>query len=174
MAVNVYRQNTMDAATIGDNEFMAVVRETSFEVGESCATGVLAFIRNTYPASYNHVVRNMNGLIKGTDTKDKRFMRGGHFLLYRYVLLFAIVLCFAFDIASIYTKACAAVSFVLTVLYIALSIYNIVIFILNRPLMHPIFCQTSTTGTDSRWLYKRILFHTCECHSTNRSISYFH
>lgn len=146
MAVNVYEQNTMSAATVGDNGFVAVVRQTTLEVGEPRVTGVLAFIRSTYPASYNHVVRNMNGIIKQMNTKDKRSMRGGHFFLYRYVLLFAILLCFAFGIASIYVKGCAAVPFVLTVLYFTLSIYNIVIFILNQPLIHPMLAREVPRG----------------------------
>jgi hypothetical protein len=62
MAVDVYRQNVTGAVAVGDNGFVAVVRETTLEVGQPRATGVLAFIRNTYPASYNHVVRNMNGI----------------------------------------------------------------------------------------------------------------
>ena len=146
MAVDVYRQNTMETATVGDNGFVAVVRQTTLEVGQPRVTGVLAFIRNTYPASYNHVVRNMNGIIKQVNEKDKRSMRGGHFVLYRYVILFAILLCFAFGIASIFVKGCAAVPFILTVLYIALSIYNIVIFILNRPLIHPILARQVPRG----------------------------
>ncbi len=144
--MDVYRQNVTGAVAVGDNGFVAVVRETTLEVGKPRATGVLAFIRNTYPASYNHVVRNMNGIINQMNAKDKRSMRGGHFFLYRYVMLFAILLCFSFGIASIYVKGCAAVPFILTVLYIALSIYNIVIFILNRPLIHPILARQVPRG----------------------------
>jgi hypothetical protein len=137
MTTEVYRQNTANVTTIGDNEFVAVSQQINMQIGQPRATGILVFIRNTYPASYNHVVRNMNHLLKQLNTKNKRSMRGGHFLLYRYVILLAILLCFCFGIASIYVKPCAAVSFSLSVLYIALSIYNIIIFILNRPLIHP-------------------------------------
>jgi len=149
MAVEIYRQGTMNATTIGDNGFVAVTRQTTMEIGQPHATGVLAFIRNTYPASYNHVVRNMNGIIHQINAKNKRSMRGGHFLLYRYVVIFAIILCFCFGIASIYVKACAAVPFVLSVLYIALSIYNIVIFVLNRPLINRILTRQVPQGVIS-------------------------
>jgi hypothetical protein len=63
-------------------------------------------------------------------------MRGGHFFLYRYMVLLAFLHCLCFGIASIYVKACAAVSFILSILHILLSIYNIVIYRLNRPLIH--------------------------------------
>ncbi|CAF1584562.1 unnamed protein product [Rotaria magnacalcarata] len=46
---------------------------------------------------------------------------------------------FAFGIASIYIKPCAVASFIVQAIYIALSIYNIVVFIRNGPLLHPIF-----------------------------------
>lgn len=138
MTTEIYRQNFTNVATIGDNGFVAVAQRTTVQIGQPRVTGILVFIRNTYPASYNHVVRNMNHLVKQLNTKNKHSMRGGHFFLYRYVILLAIPLCFCFGIASIYVKACAAVSFILSIMYIALSIYNIVIFILNRPLIHPL------------------------------------
>ncbi|CAF1383366.1 unnamed protein product, partial [Rotaria magnacalcarata] len=44
---------------------------------------------------------------------------------------------FAFGIASIYVKPCAVASFIVPAIYIALSIYNIVVFLRNRPVLHP-------------------------------------
>ena len=73
-------------------------------------------------------------------------MRGGHLFLYRYVILFAILLCLGFGIASIYVKPCATVPFILSILYIALSIYNIVIFIINRPVIHPLLARQVQRG----------------------------
>ncbi|CAF3371217.1 unnamed protein product [Rotaria socialis] len=136
MSMERYREHTMNVTTVGNNGVVAVVRETTMEIGQPRATGVIAFIRRTYPASYNHVVRNMHSIDAQMNTKKKRSMRGGHLLLYRYTLILAIVLCFSFGIASIFAKPCAVVPFVLSVLYIALSIYNIVIFFLNRPLIN--------------------------------------
>jgi hypothetical protein len=141
MAVQLHRNNTVDISTIGDNGFVAVEQETTIEMGIPRESGKLVFVRTTYPAIYNHVVRNMNSINHQTNTKNKRSMRGGHFFLYRYVVLLAMLLCFSFGIASIYAKGCSAVPFILTVLYIALSIYNIVIFIINRPLLNPILTK---------------------------------
>jgi hypothetical protein len=149
MAVDFHRQDTMNITTIPNTGVVAVVRETTMEIGTPRATGILAFVRNTYPAVYNHVVRNMNGIGHQTNTKNKSSMRGGHFFLYRYVLLLAMLLCFGFGIASIYVKPLAAVPFILSILYIALSIYNIVIYIRNRPLLHPILTSEVQTGVIS-------------------------
>ena len=146
MAVEVYRQSTTDVAT-NNNGFVATAQRATLEIGEPRDTSVLVFIRKTYPAEYNHVVRNMNDSINyQTNTKNKRSMRGGHLFLYRYVVLIAIIICFAFGIASIYVKGCAAVPFLLTILYIALSIYNIVVFICNRPLIHPLLTAQVPRG----------------------------
>lgn len=135
MAVQPYRENTMKITAV-ENGVIGVVRDATMEVGIPRDNSVTVFIRRTYPALYNHVVRNMNSITRSPNAKDYYSMRGGHFFLYRYVILFALILCFAFGIASIYVKPCAAVPFVLTVLYIVLSIYNIVIFIRNRPLIN--------------------------------------
>jgi hypothetical protein len=144
MIDHVHQQRTLNVATVENNGFVAVTRETTMELGQPRDTTILVFIRSTYPARYNHVVRNMN-YIK-TNTKDKSSMRGGHFLLYRYIILLAILLCFGFGIASIYVKPCATVPFVLSILYIALSIFNVVIFIKNRPLIHPLLTKQVPRG----------------------------
>ena len=114
---------------------VAVRQDARMELGQPRDTTVRVFIRRTYPALYNHVVRNMNSLTDPTDTQKKWSMRGGHFFLYRYIIFFAIILCFSFGIASIFVKACSAVPFVLTVLYIALSIFNIVVYFRNKPVL---------------------------------------
>lgn len=146
MATELHRQNTTNIAT-HSNGFVAVTQHATMEIGEPRDTTVLVFIRSTYPAIYNHVVRNMNDSINyQTNTKKKWSMRGGHFFLYRYVVLLAMILCFVFGIVSIFVKGCAAVPLVLTVLYIALSIYNIVVYILNRPLIHPLLTRQVPRG----------------------------
>jgi hypothetical protein len=137
MAMQIARDNRVHVSTVGDNGVIVVAQETNVRLGTPVNTTRLAFVRRTYPAMYNHAVRNMNSLIKQTKEKEKRSMRGGHFFLYRYMVLLAFLLCFSFGIASIYVKACAAVSFTLSILHIFLSIYNIVIYLLNHPLIHP-------------------------------------
>ena len=141
-----YQQNSLQITTVENNGIIAVHTETTMELGIPRDTTILVFIRNTYPARYNHVVRNMNGLNHQTDTKDKISMRGGHFFLYRYIILLAILLGFGFGIASVYVKPCATVPFILSVLYIALSICNIVIYLKNRPLIHPLLTRKVPRG----------------------------
>ena len=136
MATELYRKNTVEIATVQNNAVVVVATQASMELGEPRDTTVLSFIRNTYPARYNHVVDNMNTINNQTDIKKKYSMRGGHFFLYRYVLLFALLLSFVFGIVSIYVKPCATVPFILSTLYIVITIVNIVIFILNRPLLN--------------------------------------
>lgn len=138
----VSRQNTLEVSTVeNDNGIVIVGQETKFELGQPRDTTIRAFIRNTYPARYNHVVRNMNRLTYDPNAKKKRQIRGGHFFLYRYIISLAILLSFCFGIASIYVKACCAVPFILTTLYIVLSIINIVIYISNKSLLHPVITR---------------------------------
>ncbi|CAF1173524.1 unnamed protein product [Adineta ricciae] len=138
MALEVHQQEQIQVSTIGDTGVVAVAQRSTIEMGMPRNTSKLAFIRNTYPAHYNHVVRNMNSINYQTNTKAKHSMRGGHFLLYRYIISLAIILCLVFGVISIYVKGCASVPFILTVVYIAISIYNIVIYIKNRPLLNPL------------------------------------
>ena len=136
------QQETSVAVVSDSNVTVARARQTTVIVGHPRATGILAFVRNTYPAVYNHVGRNMNYLYRNAGLKEsKRMMRGGHFLLYRYVILVAFLLSLGFGIASIYVKACSTVPFVISVIYIAISIANIVIFCLNRPAIDPARCR---------------------------------
>jgi hypothetical protein len=134
--MQIARDPRIHVSTVGDNGVIVIAQKETVRIGTPVHSGRMAFVRNTYPAVYNHVVRNMNSLIEQTKEKQKRSMRGGHFFLYRYMVLLAFLLCFSFGIASIYVKACAAVSFTVSILHIFLSIYNIVIYLLNRPLIH--------------------------------------
>jgi hypothetical protein len=110
----------------------------------------------------------MNSLIEKTTEKKKRSMRGGHFFLYRYMVLLAFLLCLGFGIASIHVKACAAVSFILSILHVFLSIYNIVIYRFNRPLIHPHLAiyLTPTQMPDSGW---HNMFYTVPLHTHVRT-----
>jgi hypothetical protein len=126
--------------------FVAVLQNTEMELGEPRDETITVAVRRTYPAMYNHVVRNMNSINYQTKTKKKWSMRGGHFFLYRYIIVFAVLLCLGFGIASIYIKPLATVPFVLSVLYIVLSIFNIVVFIRNRPIIHPILAIQVSRG----------------------------
>ncbi|CAM4811561.1 unnamed protein product [Rotaria magnacalcarata] len=146
MSNQLYEHNNQEIVTVENIGVIIGRQKTTVELGEIRDTTEVTFIRNTYPAQYNHVVTNMNTINYQTNTENKRIMRGGHFFLYRYVIIFALILCFVFGIASIYAKPCAVVPFLLTVLYLALSIFNIVVFIRNRPVINPILTQKVNRG----------------------------
>lgn len=120
--MQILQEKRVHVSTVGDDGVIVVGQDTTVRAGTPVYSGRFAFVRRTYPAVYNHVVRNMNSLIKQTTEKKKRSMRGGHFFLYRYMVLLAFILCLSFGIASVYVKACAAVSFTLSILHIFLSI----------------------------------------------------
>ena len=130
--MQIHQDNRIHVSTVGDNGIILATQRKNVRVGTPIYTGKLAIVRNTYPAIYNHVVRNMNSIIGQTKEKKKRSMRGGHFFLYRYVILLAFILCLVFGIVSIYAKGCAAVSlFFLFFIYfylstILLSVYSII------------------------------------------------
>ena len=143
----VYRQRTMEVSTIENNQGVVIVeQETRFEVGKPRETGIIAFIRNTYPARYNHVVRNMNQLNEYVNERKKWSMRGGHFFMYRYVIGLAIILSFCFGIVSIFEKAWCAVPFILISIYLLLSIFNTIVYYKNRPLINPLLTRQVPRG----------------------------
>jgi len=164
MTMQIFKDNRVHVSTIGDNGIILVAQDTNVQMGTPVYNTKFAFVRRTYPAIYNHVVRNMNTLIKQTKEKKKRSMRGGHFFLYRYMVLLAFLLCLGFGIASVHVKACASVSFILSILHIFLSIYNIVIYRLNHPILHPYLAIPLTPEEMPRsgWknLFYKIPFHT--------------
>jgi hypothetical protein len=168
MATQIFQDKRVHVSTVGDNGVILVAQDTNVQMGTPVYTGRFAFVRNTYPARYNHVVRNMNTLIAQTTEKEKRSMRGGHFFLYRYMILLAFLLCLAFGIASIYVKACAVVSFPLSFLYIFLSIYNIVIYRLNRPLIHRDLAIELSPGQMPN-SQKKNMFYTVPLHTNIRT-----
>jgi hypothetical protein len=135
--MTLFRSGRVHVATVGDGGVLAVFDQRSVAIGTPKDISKLAFVRGTYPACYNHGVKNMNGLISQTNEPAKRSMRGGHFLLYRYMVFLAFLLCWIFGIASIYIKAFSAIPFALSILYTVVAIYNISIYRLNRPLLHP-------------------------------------
>lgn len=165
--MQIFGDRRVHVSTIGNNGVVAVAQDSTITMGTPVYTGRLAIVRSSYPAVYNHVVRNMNVLIAQTTEKEKRSMRGGHFFLYRYMVFFAFVLCLVFGIVSIFVKACATVPFILSTLYIFLSIYNIVIYRLNRPLIHPylaIYLPKSQMPDST----KKNMFYTAPIHTNVR------
>lgn len=137
------RNNRVHVSTISDVEGIGTNNRTvEIEVPKLEDNTHRVWIRNTYPANYNFVVENMNFLARQNElgkSMVKWYMRGGHFLLYRYVVFFVFIICLGFGITSLFIKPFAAIPFVLSFIHIALAIYNIVIFRINRPLLHSDF-----------------------------------
>lgn len=137
MSNEIQTTNTTHFAALNENGVVLVTKDVSIELGTPQETGRWTFIRNTYPARYNHVVKNMNRLNGQLNIPKRMNMRGGHFLLYRFIILIAIVLTVIFGIVSVYVKAASIVSFTIVTIYLLVSICNVVIFFKNRPLLNP-------------------------------------
>jgi hypothetical protein len=142
MPLNVIHQNRINAVTENGNTVVGFSHENTIKMGAAEDVTVLAYVRSSYPAIYNHVVQCANHLTESLNGKqEKRSMRGGRLLLYRYMVLLALLLSFGFGIASIDVKPCATVPFVLSFIHIDLAIYNINVFLSNRPLLHPLLAH---------------------------------
>jgi hypothetical protein len=132
----------MKAATVSkDNSGILAIgsRITTVDVGVPKNTTIRGSIRNTHVAEYNHVVKNMNYLSRDTQQKKKWFMRGGRFFYYRPVLVLALLACIASIVAVLYyKKVMGTIAITISSIYILLSIYNIIVYWLNRPLLHPL------------------------------------
>jgi len=64
--MQVFQDKRIHVSTVDDNGMILVAEDTNVRMGTLVYTGRFVFIRRTYPAIYNHVVRNMNGLIEQT------------------------------------------------------------------------------------------------------------
>ncbi|CAF1122023.1 unnamed protein product [Adineta ricciae] len=98
--------------------------------GNPVATGRLAWVQNTYPAKYNFAAENWESL-EGVKSKTK--MRGGHLLLYRFVIVVALV---GVGICNIVSTGSIAGSVLICLLYTALSGYNTFVYYRNGTVIH--------------------------------------
>lgn len=132
----------MQTPTVSGNTSGLVANDwriTNLDVGTPTNVTKRVIISDTHVSRYNHVVRNMNYLIQDTNEKKKWFMRGSHFFYVRFILVIALLACVASIITTIfYKKPMAAIGITISTVYILLSIYNIIIYRLNRPLLHPL------------------------------------
>ncbi|CAF1362712.1 unnamed protein product [Adineta steineri] len=128
-----YSRNQGTVVTGAGDAALAYNREQTTGVGEIRETGITVTVRNNYAGRYNFAVNNYNCLA----SLDKKKMRGGHFLLHRYIVILLWLVSMACAGASAVLKPLIAVPIVISVLYIALSIYNIVVFKRNGSLFHP-------------------------------------
>ncbi|CAF3499189.1 unnamed protein product [Rotaria socialis] len=109
-----------------------------FVLGTPQATGTLAWVQNTYASQYNHAV----GCWEAFDgASKKRRMRGGHLLLYRWLIFAVVIVSFVLGGLSKQVKAYIAFPIVATVIYMSLTIWNWHVFRINGSLRHPHMIQ---------------------------------
>lgn len=101
--------------------------------GNARDVGISVTVRNTYPARYNFAVKQYNS-IPDDEASKKKQIRGGHFLMYRFVMVLAFLIAIATAGISVKIKAVVTVNIVISLAYIVLSIYNIVIYKQNGSL----------------------------------------
>jgi hypothetical protein len=137
-------KNSEYVVTVDDEpSFVVINPDNTREIGQTKDVIKRTGISNTYPAIYNHVIRNANYMaeINGNNkTLFKKSMRGGRFFFYRFIVFLAFALSVTFTFLSVNNEQFfGIVPLVLSVIYITLSIYNIIIYRINRPLLHPNF-----------------------------------
>ncbi|CAF1285520.1 unnamed protein product [Rotaria magnacalcarata] len=111
---------------------------SDFMLGTPQATGTLAWVQNTYASQYNHAVRCWEAF---DGASKKRRMRGGHLLLYRWLILAVVIVSFVLGGLSNQVKAYIAFPIVATVIYMSLTIWNWHVFRINGSLRHPHMIQ---------------------------------
>jgi hypothetical protein len=124
-------------------------REETTGVGDIRETGIHVTIRNNYAARYNFAVGNYNSLPL---EDEKKTMRGGHFLVYRYIVVIFWLISMIFAGVSSAVKPLVTVPIIISLVYIALSIYNIVIFKKNGYLLHrKLMIHNNRLGSNNEW-----------------------
>jgi hypothetical protein len=132
----------------GDAAFAYHHQETK-GVGNVRATGIRVTIRNNYVARYNFAVRQYNSLLISDKKKN---MRGGHFLVYRYTVIFLWLISMICGGISAIVKPLVTIPIIISVAYIALSIYNIVIFKKNGSVLHHrLMIHNNALGGSNEW-----------------------
>jgi len=109
---------TQQTIMLYDNEGNAYLQNTNVQVntGPARDTGITTTIRNTYPARYNFAVRQYNS-IPDDDIPRKKQMRGGHFFMYRWIVVLAILIAIAAAEISVQTKSFVALNITITTQY---------------------------------------------------------
>ncbi|CAF4950655.1 unnamed protein product, partial [Rotaria sp. Silwood1] len=106
---------------------------TNISLGTPEATGKLAWVQNTYASQYNHAV----SCWKAFETSGiKRQMRGGHLLLYRWLVLAVVIVAFVLGGLSKNVKPYITFPIVSAVIYLGLTIWNWHVFRTNGNLLH--------------------------------------
>lgn len=95
-------------------------------------TGFQIFIRVAYATRYNFAVANYNAVA----TNQKKSMFGDLFLLYRSVVAVVWIVAMAFAALALFKAEFVTGAVIPSVIYLAISIYNLYVYIDNRSLLH--------------------------------------
>jgi hypothetical protein len=101
-------------------------------VPPAVGSGFRIFIRSSYTARYNFAVANYNAVCK----TPKALMRDAYVLLYRSVVAVVWIVSMAFALLGILSFIFFIGTLILSLLYIALSLYNAYVFLANRDLLN--------------------------------------
>lgn len=96
------------------------------------SSGLRVFVRTAYPARYNFAVENYNAV----SVHHKTTMRGGRLLLFRSVVAVAWIIAIVFAFLALIMASMVVPTVIISVLYIALSVYNAYVFFHNRTLLN--------------------------------------
>lgn len=103
-------------------------------VPPAVGSGFRIFVRTSYTTRYNFAVANYNAVSK----TPKALMRDAYVLLYRSVVAVVWIVSMAFALLSkfILRSIFFSGTLILSLLYIALSLYNAYVFLANRDLLN--------------------------------------
>ena len=117
----------------------------------SQATGFRIFVWASYTAAYNFAVANYNAV----SVKRKRYMRGGHLLLFRSLVAVLWIICMVFAILAFIKGAFVILTILFSLLYLVLSMYNIYVYFDNRDILNATCLLRANvagpTGADYEW-----------------------
>jgi hypothetical protein len=123
-------ETTNEAVVMSSNQ-----TDVRLEFGEIRDVGHTAYIRSTYAARYNFAAKLYNQY--DTDgTNKKRYMRGGRFFLYNFILIVLIIASIISIINISNDKATGAVPIIVSIIYLLITCYNWHIHRTNGSLIH--------------------------------------
>ncbi|CAF0844002.1 unnamed protein product [Rotaria sordida] len=105
--------------------------QTKYAVPPLEVTGFRIFVRTSYAARYNFAVANYNAV----SVIQKSTMFGNRLFLFRSIVAVVWIISMAFAILTLLLAGLVAVTIILSLIYIAISIYNIYVFIQNGNLL---------------------------------------
>jgi hypothetical protein len=125
---------------------------SKYAVAPPLEVGFQLFVRSAYPPRYNFAVDNYNAV----STVHKARMRGGRLLLFRSVVAVSWIVAMVFAVLATLKQSFVAVTVIVSLFYLALSFYNIHVYIQNRTLLNATRLLRAKvagpTGADFEWV----------------------